>query len=162
MTSSPIPSHERREPLRNRSATSVRGWTFTSPRTPCGAPTTPTMGSSALIDLEVDLCSIARRHHLEERADSLGDPPTTADHLSDVRLGDLEVELCEVSVELLGDHHGRGIVDKRLSDMLEEHAHPSRLRPNTHLTGSISRLRRGDAPTAVWIRSSRRSRSSLI
>src|SRR5438094_7364358 len=162
MTSSPIPSHERREPLRNRSATSVRGWPFTSPRTPCGAPTTPTMGSTALIDLEVDLCSIARRHHLEERADSLGDPPTTADHLSDIRLGDLEVELREVSVELLGDHHGRRIVDKRLSDVLEEHAHPSRLRPNTHLTGSISRLRRGDAPTAVWIPSSRPTRSSLI
>src|SRR2546430_1630868 len=184
MTSSPTPSHERREPLRNRSATSVRGWTFTSPRTPCGAPTTPTMGSvppaavpdslvrarppaparrpRSSVDFEVDLCSIARRHHLEERADSLGDPPTTADHLSDVRLGDLEVELCEISVELLGDDYGRRIVDKRLSDVLEEHAHPSRLRPNTHLTGSISRLRRGDAPTAVWIRSSRRSRSSLI
>src|SRR5438477_4052498 len=162
MTSSPTPSQKSREPLRNRSATSVRGWTFTSPRTPCGAPTTPTMGSSALIDLEVDLCSIARCHHLEERADSLGDPPTTANHLSDVRLGDLEVELREVSVELLGDHHSRGIVDKRLSDVLEEHAHPSRLRLGTHLTGSISRLRRGDAPTAVWIRSSRPSRSSLI
>src|SRR5438445_1798600 len=162
MTSSPIPSHERREPLRNRSATSVRGWTFTSPRTPCGAPTTPTMGSSALIDLEVDLCSIARRHHLEERADSLGDPPTAADHLSDVGLGDLQVELREVSVELLGDHHGRGIVDQRLSDVLEEHAHPSGLRSRGgHRTCSISRLRRADTPTEVWIRSSRATRSSL-
>src|SRR5437667_4579910 len=156
MTSSPIPSHERREPLRNRSATSVRGWTFTSPRTPCGAPTTPTMGSVGSVDFEVDLCSIARRHHLEERADGLGDPPTTADHLSDIWLGDLEMKLREISIELLGDDHGRRIVDKRLSDVLEEHAHPSRLRSNTHRTGSISRLRRGDAPTAMWIRSSRR------
>src|SRR5439155_26050104 len=82
MTSSPIPSHERREPLRNRSATSVRGWTFTSPLTPCGAPTTPTMGSSALIDLEVDLCSIAPAHHLEDRTDRLCDASATADHLS--------------------------------------------------------------------------------
>src|SRR5438552_3388185 len=145
MTSSPIPSHQRREPLRNRSATSVRGWTFTSPRTPCGAPTTPTMGS---VDFEVDLCSIARRHHLEERADSLGDPPTTADHLSDVRLRDLEVELCEVSVELLGDHHSRGIVDKRLSDVLEEHAHPSRLRLGTHLTDA------GTSPSGMPLRMS--------
>src|SRR5437879_9858155 len=97
-TSSPSPSHSRREPLRKRPAMSVRGCTFTSPRTPCGAPTTPTMGSSVLIDLEVDLGPIARRHHLEERADSLGDPPTTADHLSDIWLGDLEMELREVSI----------------------------------------------------------------
>src|SRR5438034_9357162 len=107
MTSSPIPSHQRREPLRNRSATSVRGWTFTSPRTPCGAPTTPAMGSSLLppaaaptalvrppaaaarsrlsVDFEVDLGAIARRHHLEERADGFGDPSAAADHFSDVR-----------------------------------------------------------------------------
>src|SRR5207237_9616494 len=95
---------------------------------------------------EVDLCSIARRHHLEERADSLGDPPTTADHLSDVRLGDLEVELREVSVELLGDHHSRGVVDKRLSDVLEEHAHSSRLRPNTPLTDA------GTSPSGMPLR----------
>src|SRR5439155_13124624 len=48
MTSSPMPSHIRRDPFWNRPATSVRGWTFTSPRTPCGAPTTPAMGSSLL------------------------------------------------------------------------------------------------------------------
>src|SRR5881396_149140 len=123
MTSSPIPSHERREPLRNRSATSVRGCTFTSPRTPCGAPTTPTIGSSLLlpaaavstalvrprppaaaarprlsVDFEVDLCSIARRHHFEERADGFRDPSTATDDFSDVGLGDLQVELREVAV----------------------------------------------------------------
>src|SRR5205807_8537166 len=145
--------------LRNRSATSVRGWTLTSPRTPCGAPTTPTMGSSVpsaavpdSVDFEVDLCSIARRHHLEERADSLGDPSTATDHLPDVGLGDLQVELREVSVQLLRDHDRRRVVDERLSHVLEEHSHPSRLRLGAHLTGSVSRLGRGDAPTAVWIR----------
>src|SRR2546430_4521638 len=101
-TSSPSPSHSRREPLPKRPAMSVRGRTFTSPRTPCGAPTTPTMGSSVLVDLEVDLGPIARRHHLEERANSLRDPSPAADDLSDVGFGDLQMELGEVSVELLG------------------------------------------------------------
>src|SRR5438270_4885558 len=127
-TTSPIPSQRRREPLRNRSATSVRGCTFTSPRTPCGAPTTPTMGSSS-VDFEVDLCSIARRHHFEERADGLCDPSAAADDLSDVRFSDLKVKLREVAVLLLGDDDRRGIVDERLSDVLQQYAHPSGLRP---------------------------------
>src|SRR6266550_7799329 len=137
-TSSPIPSQRRREPFRNRSAMSVRGCTLTSPRTPCGAPTTPTIGS---VDFEVDLCSIARRHHFEKRADGLRDPSAAADHLSDVRFGDLEVKLREVAVELLGDDDRRGIVDQRLSDVLQENAHPPWLRTRgRHLTCSISRL----------------------
>src|SRR5438874_6116948 len=185
-TSSPIPSQRRREPFRNRSAMSVRGCTFTSPRTPCGAPTTPTMGSSLIppaavptalvrprppaaaarprlsVDFEVDLCSIARRHHFEKRADGLRDPSPAADHLSDVRFSDLKVKLREVAVLLLGDDDRRGIVDQRLSDVLQQYAHPSGLCPRgRHLTCSISRLRRVDTPTAVWIRSSRGTRSSL-
>src|SRR5947207_422055 len=151
-TSSPIPSQRRRAPFRNRSAMSVRGCTFTSPRTPCGAPTTPTIGSSvpppavpdslmrprpraaaarlrSSVDFEVDLCSIARRHHFEERADGLRDPSAAADHLSDVRFGDLEVKLREVAVLLLGDDDRRGIVDQRLSDVLQQYAHPPGLCP---------------------------------
>src|SRR5438477_3805762 len=129
MTSSPMPSHRRRDPFWNRPATSLRGWTLTSPRTPCGAPPTPTIRSSLLIDFEVDLCSIARRHHFEECADGFRDPSAAADHLSDVRFGDLQVKLGEVAVLLLGHHDRRGVVDERSRDMLEEDAHPTRLRP---------------------------------
>src|SRR5207247_6974696 len=169
-TSSPIPSQRRREPLLNRSAISVRGCTFTSPPTPCGAPTTPTIGSSLLlppaavptasvrprppaaaarprlsVDFEVDLCSIARRHHFEERADGFRDPPPATDHLSDVGFGDLQVELGEVAVQLLSDHDRRRVVDARLRTVLQGHAHPPRLRRlAAQRTFSISRLRRVD------------------
>src|SRR5438876_2309804 len=185
-TSSPIPSQRRREPLLNRSAMSVRGCTFTSPPTPCGAPTTPTIGSSLLlppaavptalvrprpeaaaarprlsVDFEVDLCSIARRHHFEERADGFRDPSPATDYLSDVRFSDLQMELGEVAVQLLGDNDRRGIVDQRLSDVLQEDPHATGRRRLTHRTFSISRLRRGDVPAAAPIRLSRRSRSSL-
>src|SRR5439155_9361459 len=132
MSSSPTPSHCRRAPGRKRSATSVRDSTFTSPRIPCGARTNPTTTSS-LIDLEVDLGPIARRHDLEERPDRLRDPAATTDDLPDVRLGDLEVELREVAVLLLADDDLRGIVDEGARDVLEECAHFARLR---------SRLRR--------------------
>src|SRR4029077_10104808 len=86
------------------------------------------------VDFEVDLCSIARRHHFEERADGLRDTTAAADHLSDVRFGDLQVELREVAVLLLGHHHRRGIVDERLRDVLQEHTHPTRLRLATQRT----------------------------
>src|SRR5438094_4659533 len=127
MSSSPTPSHCRRAPGRKRSATSVRDSTFTSPRIPCGARTNPTTTSS-LIDLEVDLGPIARRHDLEERPDRLRDPAATTDDLPDVRLGDLEVELREVAVLLLADDDLRGIVDEGARDVLEEGAHFARLR----------------------------------
>jgi hypothetical protein len=96
------------------------------------------MGSS--IDLEVDLGSIARRHHFEERADGLRDASSAADYFSDVGLGDLQVELDEVPVKLFGDHDRRGIVDERLGDVLEEHAHPTRLRRRAHLTDAGTSL----------------------
>src|SRR5207253_7185914 len=149
MTSSPVPSHRRRDPFWNRPATSVRGWTLTSPRTPCGAPTTPTIGSSLLIDFEVDLCSIARRHHFEECADGFRDPSAAADHLSDVRFGDLQVKLGEVAVLLLGHHDRGGVVDERLSDVLHEHAHPSGLRPPAR-----HRVQAGTSPPGIPLRMS--------
>src|SRR5438093_6605186 len=125
-TSSPTPSQRRRAPSRKRSATSVRDCTFTSPRSPWGARTTPTTTSS-LVDLEVDLGPIAGRHHLEERADRLRDPAATADDLSDVRFGDLEVQLHEVAILLLGDDDLRRVVDQPARDVLEERAHLARL-----------------------------------
>src|SRR5438093_12635860 len=89
--SSTRPARGSRAPLRKRLSMSVRDCTFTSPRTPCGAPTTPTTGSS--VNLEVDLGPIARGHHFEKRANGLRDPSTAADHLSNVRFGNLQMEL---------------------------------------------------------------------
>src|SRR2546421_6290194 len=54
----------------------------------------------------------------EERADGLRDPSAAADHLSDVRFGDLEVKLREVAVLLLGNDDCRGIVEDRKSTRL--------------------------------------------
>src|SRR4051812_32197607 len=104
MVSGPMPSHSKVEPAVNRSATSLRGSRRTSPRTPCGPRISATTSvSSSLVDLEVDLCPIARRHHLQERADGLGDPATATDDLADVALSDGQVKLDEVTVQLLGD-----------------------------------------------------------
>src|SRR5205085_12672091 len=77
----------------------------------------------SLVDLEVDLCPIARRHDLEERADRLGDTAAAPDDLADVVLGDAEVELDEVTVELLRHRDRRRVVDQLPRDMLEHAAH---------------------------------------
>src|SRR6267143_2254169 len=100
--SGPTSSHWRTAPARKRSATSVRGSIRTSPRMPCGPRMKPTTRSSSLVDLEVDLGPIARRHHFQKRADGLGDAASAADDLPDIRFADLEMELDEVSVERLG------------------------------------------------------------
>src|SRR5512135_1549492 len=111
MVRGPMPSHSSTAPARMRSGTSVRGSSRTSPPRPCGprmrATTRP---SSSLIDLEVDLGPIARRHHLQQRADGLSDASAAADDLPDVVLGDGEVELDEVTVELLRDDDGVRLV----------------------------------------------------
>src|SRR5712691_4098791 len=123
MVSGPMSSHWRTAPARKRSATSVRGSIRTSPRMPCGPRMKPTTRSSSLIDLEVDLGPISRRHHFQQRADGLGDATATADDLPDVRFADLEMALDEVAVELLGDNDRARILDELLRDVLEERAH---------------------------------------
>src|SRR2546428_2363538 len=106
MVSGPTPSHSSTTPSRKRSGTSLSGSTRTSPRTPCGPWISPTTSAaSSLIDLEVDLCRIARRHDLHECTDRLRDPATPPDDLADLALGDAKMELDEVAIELLG--HGR-------------------------------------------------------
>src|SRR2546428_3394926 len=106
---------------------SVRGSMRTSPRRPCGPRICPTTSvSSSLIDLEVDLCPIARRHHLQQRADGLRDASAAADDLADVALGDLKVELDEVAIELLGHDDRVRVVDELLRDELEESLHAAR------------------------------------
>src|SRR5688500_13574504 len=121
--SGPMSSHCRIAPARKRSGTSMRGSMRTSPRTPCGPRTSPTTRSSSLIDLEVDLGPIARRHHLQERADGFGDTAAAADDLSDVRFADLEMELDEVPVQLLRDDDRARVVDQLLRHVLEHRAH---------------------------------------
>src|SRR5687767_1614635 len=96
---------------------------WTSPRTPCGPRMNPTTRSSSLIDLEVDLGPIARRHHLQQCADGLGDATAAADDLADVRFTDLEVKLDEVTVELFGDDDGVRVLDQLLRDVLEHGTH---------------------------------------
>src|SRR5438034_434768 len=108
---------------RKRSATSVRRSMRTSPRTPCGPRMKPTTRASSLIDLEVDLGPIARRHHFQQRADGLGDAAAAADDLPDVRFAHLKVELDEIAVELLGDDNRARILHELLRDVLEERAH---------------------------------------
>src|SRR5687767_2302937 len=95
----------------------------TSPRTPCGPRMKPTTRSSSLVDLEVDLGPIARRHHLQQCADGLGDATAAADDFTDVSFADLEVELDEVAVELFGDDDRARIIDQLLRDVLEHRAH---------------------------------------
>src|SRR5438309_4388192 len=121
--SGPTSSHSRTAPARKRSATSVRGSMRTSPRTPCGPRMKPTTRASSLIDLEVDLGPIARRHHFQQRADGLGDTAAATDDLADVRFAYLKVELDEIAVELLGDDDGARILDQLLRDVLKERAH---------------------------------------
>src|SRR5688572_14514319 len=121
--SGPMSSHCRTAPARKRPGTSVRGSMRTSPRTPCGPRMKPTTRASSLIDLEVDLGPIARRHHFQQCADRFGDAPATADDLADVGLADLEVELDEVAVELFGNDHGVRVVDELLRDVLEHRPH---------------------------------------
>jgi hypothetical protein len=48
---------------------------------------------------------------------------TAADHLPDVRLADLKMQLDEVAVELLGHHDRARIVNELLRDVLEHRAH---------------------------------------
>src|SRR5512138_637444 len=109
----PMPSHASVAPGLSRSGTSVRGSSRTSPRIPCGPRTRATTSdSSPLIDLEVDLGPIARRHHLQQRADGLRDTAAPADDLPHVVLGHLQVQLDELAVELLGDDDGGRIVDE--------------------------------------------------
>src|SRR5207302_9862165 len=153
-TSSPTSTQRKREPFLNRPGTSVRDSTFTSPRTPCGARMTPMTRSSLLIDLEVDLCSIARRHHFQERADGLRDTAATSDDFADVGFRDLEMELGEVAVLRLGDDHRRRIVAERPGDVLEHPAHaPVRDRLGArplaaHLTDA------GTSPSGIPLRTS--------
>src|SRR5438105_4245440 len=123
IVSGPTPSHSKTAPLRKRSGTSLSGSTRTSPRTPCGPWISPTTSASSLIDLEVDLCPIACGHDLEERTDGLRDPAAAADDLTDIALGDAKMQLDEVTIELLGDRDGGGVVDQLLCDMLEHVAH---------------------------------------
>src|SRR6267143_2464085 len=122
--SGPTSSHWRTAPARKRSATSVRGSIRTSPRMPCGPRMKPTTRSSSLVDLEVDLGPIARRHHFQQRADGLGDAAAAADDLPDVRFAHLKVELDEIAVELFGDDDGAWILYELFRDVLEERAHP--------------------------------------
>src|SRR5437868_14535172 len=105
IVSGPRPSHWSEAPTRNRSGTSLRGSTRTSPRTPCGVLMTPTTRpSGSLIDLEVDLGPVTCGHHLEQGADGLRDATAPSDDLPDVSFGDLQVQLQEIAV-LLFLHH---------------------------------------------------------
>src|SRR3954468_6151646 len=138
MVTGPMPSHSKVAPGLNRSAASLRGSRRTSPRTPCGPRISATTSvSSSLVDLDVDLCAIARRHHLQKRADRLRDTATATDDLTDVALGDGQMQLDEITVELLGHDERRGIVGELLRDMLEHALHPTlavRLRRRAHRT----------------------------
>src|SRR6266446_3162425 len=95
----------------------------TSPRTPWGPRMKPTTRASSLIDLEVDLGRIARRHHFQQRADGLSDAAAAADDLPDVRFPHLKMELDEIPVELLGDDNCARILHELFRDVLEERAH---------------------------------------
>src|SRR5216110_787055 len=114
IVTAPRPSHRSDAPTRNRSGTSLRGSTRTSPRTPCGALMTPTTRpSGSLVDLEVDLRAVTCRHHLEQGADGLRDAAAPADDLPDVGFRHLQMQLQEIAV-LLFLHHDTGrIVDQR-------------------------------------------------
>src|SRR5437660_1749 len=54
---------------------------------------------------------------------SIGRHGGTADDLTDIALGDAKMQLDEVTIELLGDRDGGGVVDQLLCDMLEHVAH---------------------------------------
>src|SRR5260221_3277806 len=115
-----MPSQSRPAPTRNRPGTSLRGSTVTSPCVPCGVLMTPTTRPWSLVDLEVDLGAVTGRHHLQERPDRLGDAAAAADHLSDVRLSHLKMQLEEIPVLLFFHHDAGGVVDEGLRDVLEE------------------------------------------
>src|SRR4030081_1248427 len=121
--SGPRPSHWRETPTRNRSGTSLRGSTRTSPRTPCGVlmtPTTRPSGSRSLVDLEVDLRPVTCGHHLEQGADGLRDAPASTDDLPDVGFRHLQMQLQEIAVLLFLHHDAARIVDEGFRDVLEE------------------------------------------
>src|SRR5689334_237240 len=121
MVSAPRPSHSSDAPTRNRSGTSLRGSTRTSPRTPWGVLMTPTTRpSGSLIDLEVDLGPVTCSHHLEQGADGLRDSTAPPDDLPDVGFRDLQMQLEEIAVLLFLHHDAGGIVDQGLGHVFEE------------------------------------------
>src|SRR5947207_12814377 len=126
IVTAPRPSHRSDAPTRNRSGTSLRGSTRTSPRTPCGdrmTPTTrpwPSPSAPGSVDLEVDLGPVTGGHHLEERADGLRDAAASADDLADIGFRDLEVQLQEVPVLLFLHDDAARIVDERSRDVIEK------------------------------------------